>query len=417
MIKNRLFNNATVYMIAEIINKAVPFLLLPILTTYLTPSDFGIAATYGAFIGVVCVFIHLSIGSAVGVNFFKLSKMQLKKYIANILLIISTTTLLAFIIVLVFNTQLSAKLEIPLMWLLLGVIVSSAQFLTILNLILWQVEQNPKAYGSYQITKMLANMSMVLIFVVGFEMGWEGQLIGQAIATIIFALISFGIVYRRGYMFFQIDKEYIADALKFGIPLIPHALSGWLRTGIDRIFLTMLISTSATGMYAVGHQLGMVVGVVVMAFNQAYGPYLYEKLTDIEEKDKKKLVKFTYIYFILVLLFAGVLSLIMPWFIVYFLNEKYVDSSKFVPWIAFGYAFQGMYLMIMNYIFYAKKTHVLAIVTFSVGLLHVLISYILIKVNGSIGAAQATSISFFMLFISVWILSAKIYSMPWKFWR
>lgn len=404
-------------MFTEIINKAVPFLLLPIITMFLTPSDFGIVATYGAFISILAVFIHLSMTGAVNVNFFKLSKVQIKKYITNILLIISFTSLLAFVVVWIFQSQLSAKLEIPFLWLFIGVVVSLAQFLTALNLGLWQVEQNPKAFGVYQLAQMFANTSLVLLLVVGYKMGWEGQLIGQAMATILFALISFGFIYRRGYLLFQIDKEFIVDALKFGVPLIPHALSSWLRTGVDRIFVTTMISTTATGLYAVGYQLGMVVGVVAMAFNQAYSPYLYKSLIGIEEQEKKELVKFTYIYFIGILFFASLLSFVMPWFILYFLNDKYVDSAMFVPWIAFGFAFQGMYLMVVNYIFYAKRTLALAAVTFSSGVLHVIISYFLIKSNGSIGAAQATTISFLIMFISVWILSARIYSMPWRFWK
>ena len=140
MIKNKLFKNAFIYTLTEVINKAVPFLLLPVLTIYLTPSDYGVVATYGAFIAIVAVFVHLSMVGAVTVNFFKLSKEKLKIYIANILLIVSMTTVLVFSIVLLFQNQLSTKLEIPLIWLVMGVFVTLAQFLTELNLGLWQAE-------------------------------------------------------------------------------------------------------------------------------------------------------------------------------------------------------------------------------------------------------------------------------------
>ena len=120
-------------------------------------------------------------------------------------------------------------------------------------------------------------------------MEWKGQLIGQAVATVLFALLSFGFIYRRGYLQFSFDRSYIKDALKFGIPLIPHALSGWFRTGVDRIFLTSFIGTSATGIYSVGYQFGFIVGIVAAAFNQAYSPYLYKKLNNITINDKIKI--------------------------------------------------------------------------------------------------------------------------------
>jgi O-antigen/teichoic acid export membrane protein len=409
----KLFKNAFIYTLTEVINKAVPFLLLPIMTSYLSPEDYGRVATYGAFTAIVAVFVHLSMMGAINVNYFKISKEQLKIYIANTLIIVSISSILAFLVILVFDDKLSALLDIPLIWLFVGVTVTAAQFLTILNLGLWQVEQRPRKFGTYQIVQMLTSTTLVLVLVVGFEMGWEGSLIGQAIATILFSLISFGFIYKRGYLLFNVNKTDIKDALRFGVPLIPHALSGWFRTGVDRVLLTMFIGTSATGLYSVGYQFGMIVGIIAAAFNQAYSPFLYKKLATIDKFGKKRLVKFTYLYFIGILMFAGLLSVIIPYIIHNFLNEKYHSSSEIVSWVLYGYAFQGMYLMVVNYVFHEKRTYALSVITFSTGLVHVGLSYYLIKLNGIIGAAQATTISFFIMFVLVWVLSSRIYSMPW----
>ncbi len=398
---------------AEIVNKAVPFILIPILTMYLTPSDYGIVATYVAFISILGVFIHLSMPGSVTINYFKISKAELKIYIVNLLLIVSVTTSFMFIIVLIFQEQLIDKLQVPYEWLFIGVLVTLAQFLTSLNLVLWQAEQNPKSFAVYQIVQMIVNNILILVLVVGFGMGWEGQLIGQSIAIILFAFVSFIFIYRRGYLKFEIKQQHIKDALKFGVPLIPHTLAGWFKTGIDRIFLTSFIGTAATGLYAVGYQFGMILGIIALAFNNAFAPYLFEKLSNITNEEKKKLVILTYLYFVIILLMATVISLIAPWFITNFLDERYIDSIQFISWITFGYAFQGMYYMVVNYIFYLKKTYRLVTITFFGGFLHVVLSYFLIQENGAIGAAQATTISFFVTFILVWMLSSKLYSMPW----
>ncbi len=413
MIKNKLFKNAFFYTLTEVINKAVPFLLLPIMTSYLSPEDYGRVATYGAFTAIVAVFVHLSMMGAINVNYFKISKEQLKIYIANTLIIVTIASTLAFLVILIFDDKLSLLLDIPWIWLFVGVTVTAAQFLTILNLGLWQVEQRSREFGTYQIVQMLTSTSLVLVLVVGFEMGWEGSLIGSTVATILFSLISFGFIYKRGYLLFHVNKVDIKDALRFGVPLIPHALSGWFRTGVDRMLLTTIIGTSATGLYSVGYQFGMIVGIIAVAFNQAYSPFLYKKLATIDELGKKRLVKFTYLYFIGILIFAGLLSVILPYLIQNFLNEKYHASSDIVSWVLYGYAFQGMYLMVVNYIFYVKRTYILSVITFLTGLAHVGLSYYLIKLNGIIGAAQATTVSFFIMFILVWLLSAKVYSMPW----
>jgi Na+-driven multidrug efflux pump len=98
----------------------------------------------------------------------------------------------------------------------------------------------------------------------------------------------------------------------------------------------------------------------------------------------------------------------------FFVSRNFYFAYKYVLWIALGYAFQGMYFMVVNYIFYVKKTYILAWVTFTSAGVNIVLNYFFIKANGAIGAAQATTITFFVQFIMVWILSAKVYKMPWK---
>ena len=73
-----------------------------------------------------------------------------------------------------------------------------------------------------------------------------------------------------------------------------------------------------------------------------------------------------------------------------------------------GYAFNGMYKMVGVYIFYAQKTSYLALTTFFAAIVNIIISYYLIKANGAIGAAQATTIAFLLVFLFDWILSNKV---------
>jgi len=410
---NKLFKNSFIYAGTEVINKAVPFLLLPVLTHYLTPSDYGIVATYSAFIAILAVFVHISMAGAIQVNYYKKTKEQIQVYIANVLIILTVTSLLSFCFIALFKTDLSQKLEVPTFWLFIGLVMVISQLLTLINLVLWQMEQRAKPYGVYQILQMLSNASIGLVLIVGLGMNWEGQLIAQAVSAILFGFISLLFVYKRGYLKFTFEEAYIKDALKFGIPLIPHRLSGWFKTGIDRIFITTMVSTSATGLYSIGYQFGMIIGILAVAFNQAYSPYLYKRLESIDTEGKIQLVKYTYLYFIIILLLASLLSFISPWLVQTFLDKQYLDTVQFVPWIAFSFAFSGMYFMVVNYIFYMKKTFSLSVVSFSTSLLHVGVSYYLIKENGAIGAAQASAISSFIMFISMWALSNKVYKMPW----
>jgi len=94
--------------------------------------------------------------------------------------------------------------------------------------------------------------------------------------------------------------------------------------------------------------------------------------------------------------------------------EEFQGAVIYVFWIALAYAFSGMYKMVVNYIIFSEKTYLLSFVTAIKTVINVVLNYILIKINGPLGAAQATAISFFLGFIMTWVLSARVYKMPWK---
>jgi len=221
------------------------------------------------------------------------------------------------------------------------------------------------------------------------------------------------LLYKDGWIKLVFNKKYIRNALNFGVPLVPHALGGMMMTMMDRFFITNMVGLSATGLYSVGYQIGMVIGLLGTSVNQAYVPWLFEKLKQNNDAMKKNIVRITYVYFLLILILAFGLSLVAPWFLSFFVGEKFVGSGIYVFWIALAYAFSSMYMMVVNYIFYVEKTYILAGVTFSCAVLNIPLNYALIKWNGPVGAAQAHALTLFMFFLLTWILSNRVYKMPW----
>jgi len=415
--KTKLVQNAAIYTGAEVLNKAIPFVLLPVMTRYLTPADYGVVATFTAFVSILGVFVGLGAHGAVTVNFFRLHSNEISKYIANVLLILLISGGVVLFLLFVLQDLIVTKLSITSAWIFMGLLLAAGQFITSINLILWQMEERATAYAVYQIAQTALNVIVTLILVAGFRLGWFGRLAGIATATVLFAVMSLGFIFWRGYVKFEVNGSYIRDALNFSVPLIPHDLSGWLRTGVDRFLLASILGMSATGLYAVGYQVGFVIGVVAAAVNLAWRAFLFNKLIHIGETGKIKLVKAIYGYCAVILFLSVTLGVVSPWLVKVFLGKNFKSASGFVLWIALGYAFDGMYYMVVNQVFFMKKTKWLAPITFSSGILHVILSYTLIKLNGPIGAAQATALSFLISLIMVWILSARVYPLPWLFWR
>ena len=86
------------------------------------------------------------------------------------------------------------------------------------------------------------------------------------VAVFVFAGIALVILSRDGWLKFNIKKQYMQSALSFGIPLIPHTLGGILIGFTDRLFITKMVGLEATGIYTVGFQVGMIIGLIEDSF-------------------------------------------------------------------------------------------------------------------------------------------------------
>ncbi|MEI8617862.1 hypothetical protein P4S63_13795 [Pseudoalteromonas sp. B193] len=163
----------------------------------------------------------------------------------------------------------------------------------------------------------------------------------------------------------------------------------------------------------VAYQLSSVLGIVFDAANKAFVPWLFALLKRNNYNEKAKLVKYTYISMLLLLVITIMAFLIGPYMVVLIASEKYKQAGEIIGYLCLGQAFNGMYLMVTNYIFFSKKTKFLSLATIFSGLINVALMLVLIEYNGLVGVAQAYAIGQFLRLLSTWLLSARVYSMPW----
>ena len=102
-----LLKNASVYTVSNLINALIPFLLIPVLTRYLTPEDYGITAMMGVMIGFLTPFIGLSLHGSISVNFYKKDEFNFPEYVSNCLLILILTSICATFLVIFFSNQIA----------------------------------------------------------------------------------------------------------------------------------------------------------------------------------------------------------------------------------------------------------------------------------------------------------------------
>lgn len=79
--------------------------------------------------------------------------------------------------------------------------------------------------------------------------------------------------------------------------------------------------------------------------------------------------------------------------------------------------FSGCYLMFVCFIHYTFKTKCLGMITFSLSLFQIGMSFLLIKCIGAVGAAISSAIVEAIIFLLIAQYAMKVYKLPWFAFR
>lgn len=413
---NTLLAGSAVYLVSNILNAIIPFALLPVLTRYLSPEEYGEVAMFQTLLGALAAFIGLSMQGAAGRKFYdgNLGKEALAEFIGACLQILLITSLISLLVLLAFSGQFSDWLGLDKQWIILAVLVSAATVIIQLRLGQWQVRKQAFKYGVLQISQSLINVLLSLAFVVVLLDGAGGRISAQVWAAVIFAFVSLWLLKRGNLLsFLSWRPDYIREALSFGVPLIPHVGGMFLLASVDRFVINSELGLGQTGIYMVAAQFAATLALIFDAINKAYVPWLFERLKRSQEDEKLKIVRFTYGWYALILCGAALAFIVGPWLITFVAGEEYARAGDVVGWLALGQVFGGMYLMVTNYIFFSKRTGLLSLVTVASGLINVGLLLVFIDRFGLEGAAYAFCVAMGIRFLLTWVVAQRRYAMPW----
>lgn len=413
---NSLLSGTATYLFSNILNAAIPFALLPILTRYLNPNEYGEIAMFQTLLAGLAAVTGFSVAGACNRKYYDsdITQHEMQAFIASCLQILILSSSIVFLVMLVFHPYFESWLGLDKKWIFGAVIVSACSTIIQIRLGQWQVRKDAKKYGALQISQSLFNMLLSLILVILLLQGASGRISAQICAAVLFAGIAVLLLKKDKLLgFFYWRPDYIKEALKFGVPLIPHIGGIFLLNSVDRLVINTELGIADAGIYMVAVQLAGSIALIFDALNKAYVPWLYERLKRNQTKEMLQIVRFTYLWFFLILIGSGLGFVIGPWMISLIAGQQYVKAGDVIGWLLLGQAFGGMYLMVTNYIFYSKRTGLLSIATIFSGLLNILLLLVLIKILGLQGAAIAFAVAMFIRFLLTWWVAQKVHPMPW----
>ena len=415
----RVSKHSSGYFLGQVLTRSLGFLLIPLYTRFLVPSDYGILAMVSSFSIVAGIFYTLGLRGSFSRFYwdYKDDRQELGELFSTITTFVGSISLIFTVILLFFGKGLLTPIlkGIPFdPYIKIGLLLAFFGVFPPFWTTLCRLRERSLTYVIFTTASFLLVTGLSIYFVVFLREGALGRLKGQLYGQIVFALLAIVLLGRE--IVPRVSFQKLQAALKYGLPLVPHNLSGWIMSLLDRLVLGGYHGLASVGIYNIGYSLGGVMGMVVTAFDFAYGPYFMKKLTEQGDAAKATISRVVTLWTAAMVFIAVGISA-FSWELVCLMTPmNYHDAWKVAPIITSAFLFQGMYYISSSPLFYNKKfTKYIPIASFSGGGVNVLANFLLIPHYGMMGAAWATVASYLATFVIAHILANIAYPLPYDY--
>ncbi len=409
-----LLKEGGLYTIANLLTKGVSLLLLPFYSAYFTGSEYGMLAMLGVSAALVAAIFSFQIYQGMG-RFIsdKLTSPLEKKKIASSSLFFTMGSYTVFIIfALVFQDEVLAFLsedsQIPIyvyhLW-LVTIFLNSLFYTLGVQL---KFLRKTKAYSITTFLYAIISILLILLFALGLNYRLESIFLSSIITAPL--IIVFQLYQLRKDLMFHIDKKSIKKLLVFSTPLVPASIAYMVLNYTDRVFIKEINeSLEAVGVYDMAFKFSAIVSLIILAFQSALAPLIYERHSDPSTKTELgKIFK----------LFIG-LSTIGGLCLAYFSYETlyiftqpiYYEASVFMPLFYLAVLITGLGMFSPG-LHVKEKTKLIAITVIITSGLNVVLNYYFINEWGFTGAAIATLISLIISNGTLFAISQRLYRIP-----
>ena len=411
-----LIRASLLYTLSNMLPKVGAVFLVPIYVHLLSAAEYGTVALLTTLVGFLSMVYRLGMdGSLIRLHFDLPPAERGRLYLTAMLfgLAVAAFSTLALILL---GPALFSLLpgQIPFMPLgLLALLLALVSSVGFVPSSLFRATRQAGAYAMFNLGGYFLTSFLVILMVVVFRWGALGVLAGQAIAGAFVLLIAVAVVLPLARL--TVDFGAVRQLLSLGMPLLPHAISGWALKLLDRWLIGLFIGLSAAqtlaavGAYSFGYQIGSVVTILVSSFNSAWAPFFYGVAR--RPAAPRLYREMTTIVLAGVAIVAVGLSATSVEVVDILARRGYEKAADVISVVALGAVVYAAYTMFVVIVFVAKRTGRLALLTGASVLVNLVLNAVLIPRMGILGAAWATVGSYAFFAVVTWLYARNMYPM------
>lgn len=405
-----LIKNIGILSVSNGLSALLSFLLIPLYTNILTTQDYGVFDLYNTTIMLMIPILSMDISSAV--VRFAMDNESYQKGSFTIGVRYSIYASIVFGGLIAFNMQFGIVgflNEYPLYL-----------FIMFLSNIVQRLFYNfakalkkIKELGFAGIISCVVFLSGNLIGLLWFEWGLEAYFIANIMASI----VSSCYIYIQLRLWKYISYAHATESLKkeillYSRPLVFNSISWWVNNLADRYMVTWICGLASNGIYSVAYKMPNIINVFQDIFNQVW---LISAVDNIKEKNGEHFFSVVYrMYTGGLFVIASSLIIFSKLFASILYKKEFYDAWKYSPFLIMAIMLGALAGYVGGIYTAIKDSKIIAITTTVGAVTNIVLNVILLPICGVIGAAVATYISYFMVWILRFGLVKKYKKIQWN---
>lgn len=408
--RTKLFiENIVVYGLGGMISRLIPFIMLPVITRLYPSSEYiGLNDLSTTFIQFAAALSVCGMYDAMFRLFFDNDTLDSqRKVCSTAMLFVSAMTVLLSAVCFIFRLQISdwyfgGKQYVRLVDItIIGFLVNATN----------QIVSAPTRIQNKRKVFLVTNtISPLISYSVAIPLILNGQyILAMPVATIISGITleaSFGIMNAKFFRISAFNKGQLKDLLKIGAPLMPNFLVYWIYNSADKVMISHILGTTATGVYSVASRIGHVSNLIYTAFAGGWLYFAYSTMNDDDQVQLKSNI-FEYLGAVSFASTVALMAVSKLGFQMLF-TEEYYAGYLVAPYLFLAPLLLMLYQVIANQFTIMKKTY-MNLLALSLGaMLNVIFNWFLIPSVGIEGASVATLFGYIVSILLCLIILRKI---------
>ena len=374
--------------------RMISFLLLPLYTHLLSPSDTGVVFIVYTVLAFLNTVYSRGMDSAL-IKFYDNSK-QPSIISTSILYSIKHAGVLCALLLMIIwvcslwgliNLSVFSNIIILGLLLVLFFDMLSSRCMTVLRL-----QERPFYYLFASFTSVVSNLLLNIYLIKYLNMGLQGALWAIIVASII-QIIIFSPLIIFNVRFNVFDSELLIKMKGFSLPFLPAAIFLILIELSDRWMIGLMSGggTADVGLYGTGYKFGSVIMLCVRAFNLNWQPYY------LKHNTQTTFYKVGSLFLSILIILSTLIAIIWPVFFAIFIGEAYWEGGAIIPIVAISYIFYGLFILQMPSLYLKDKERWAPVFLGAGFIVNIISNCFLIPLYGYYGAAVATLFAYFVM--------------------